>query len=74
MFDAIDVDRNGGLSRAELAAAMRRLGYELLSSELDALMAGFDKYARLHATEAAIVSATRLTSISVAHVEPATIC
>ena len=42
VFNAIDTSGNGLLSRDELGVAMVRLGYGLLSAELDLLFAHFD--------------------------------
>jgi Ca2+-binding EF-hand superfamily protein len=43
VFNAIDTNGNGRLSREELGVAMVRLGYGLLASELDLLFSRFDK-------------------------------
>ena len=42
VFSAMDVDGSGSLHRGELGEAVAKLGYELLDSELDVLMARFD--------------------------------
>ena len=43
VFNSIDLNGSGLLSRSELGEALAKLGYELLSSELDVLFRHFDK-------------------------------
>ena len=46
VFDAIDKDKNGTVSRSELEAALRDLNLSVTSRELDAIMDRFDKTGR----------------------------
>jgi Ca2+-binding EF-hand superfamily protein len=43
VFNAIDTNGSGSLSKGELSEALARLGYDLLSSELDVLFGHFDR-------------------------------